>query len=145
GPRARAARGPQPSPGDPVGALILGTLYKDICTLYLIILNLKSRSDVEQELGVPTMAEPAPSPLPARGSQELDLLGEIRQTIGVLRGGWRLIGISVLICLIISIIYLAGTKRIYQARVRLLVLQQGGRPLNVANTDPNRLMEGTED
>jgi len=91
------------------------------------------------------MAEPAPSPLPARGSRELDLLGEIRQTIGVLRGGWRLIGISVLICLIISIIYLAGTKRIYQATVRLLVLQQGGRPLNVANTDPNRLMEGTED
>ena len=91
------------------------------------------------------MAEPAPSPLPARGSRELDLLGEIRQTIGVLRGGWRLIGISVLICLIISIIYLARTKRIYQATVRLLVLQQGGRPLNVANTDPNRLMEGTED
>src|SRR5512135_2203956 len=91
------------------------------------------------------MAEPAPSPLLARVSRELDLFGEIRQTIGVLRGGWRLIGISVLICLIISIIYLAGTKRIYQAGIRLLVLQQGGRPLNVANTDPSRLMEGTED
>jgi polysaccharide biosynthesis transport protein len=91
------------------------------------------------------MAEPAPSPLPVRVSRELDMLGEIRQTIGVLRGGWRLIGISALICLIISIIYLARTKRIYQAEVRLLVLQQGGRPLNVANTDPSRLMEGTED
>ena len=91
------------------------------------------------------MAELAPSPLPARDSQELDLLGEIKQTIGVLRRGWRLIGISTLICLTIAIIYLARTKRIYQAEVRLLVLQQGGRPLNVANTDPNRLMEGTED
>jgi polysaccharide biosynthesis transport protein len=91
------------------------------------------------------MAEPAPSSLPAGVPRELDLLGHIRQTIGVLRGGWRLIGISVLICLIVSIIYLARTKQIYQAGVRLLVLQQGGRPLNVANTDPNRLMEGIED
>src|SRR5512135_3676405 len=91
------------------------------------------------------MAELAPSPLPARDSRELDLLGEIKQTIGVLRRGWRLIGISTLVCLTIAIIYLARTKRIYQAEVRLLVLQQGGRPLNVANTDPNRLMEGTED
>ena len=72
------------------------------------------------------MAEPAPSPLPARGSRELDLLGEIRQTIGVLRGGWRLIGISALICLIISIIYLARTKRIYQARSACWSSSKGG-------------------
>jgi capsular exopolysaccharide synthesis family protein len=62
--------------------------------------------------------------------------------ISVLRRGWRLIGISTLICLTVAIIFLAGTERIYQAEVRLLVLQQGGRPLNVANTDPSRLMEG---
>ena len=73
------------------------------------------------------MAELAPSPLPTRDSRELDLLGEIKQTIGVLRRGWRLIGISALICLTVAIIYLARTKRIYQAEVRLLVLQQGGR------------------
>ena len=91
------------------------------------------------------MAELAPSPLPARDSRELELFGEIKQTIGALRRGWRVIGISALICLTVAIIYLARTKRIYQAEVRLLVLQQGGRPLNVANTDPNRLMEGTED
>ncbi|MBV8076683.1 MAG: polysaccharide biosynthesis tyrosine autokinase, partial [Planctomycetaceae bacterium] len=71
--------------------------------------------------------------------------GEIKQTIGVLRRGWRLIGISTLICLMVAIIYLARTKRIYQAEVRLLILQQGGRPLKVANTDPNGLMEGNED
>ena len=71
------------------------------------------------------MAELAPSPLPTRDFQELDLLGEIKQTIGVLRRGWRLIGISALICLTVAIIYLARTKRIYQAEVRLLVLQRG--------------------
>ena len=37
------------------------------------------------------------------------------------------------------------TKRVYQAEARLLVLQQGGRPLNVANTDPSPLTEGAED
>src|SRR5512135_325452 len=91
------------------------------------------------------MAELAPPPPPAGDPRELDLLGEIKQTIGVLRRGWRQIGISTLICLTVAVIYLAKAKRIYQAEVRLLVLQQGGRPLNVANTDPNRLMEGTED
>jgi uncharacterized protein involved in exopolysaccharide biosynthesis len=55
------------------------------------------------------------------------------------------IGISILICLTVAVIYLAVTKRVYQAEARLLVLQQGGRPLNVANTDPSRLMEGAED
>ena len=91
------------------------------------------------------MAELVPSPLPTGDPRELDLLGRIKEIISVLRRGWRLIGISALICLTVAIIFLARTERIYQAEVRLLVLQQGGRPLNVANTDPNRLMEATED
>ena len=89
------------------------------------------------------MAELVPSSLPTGDPRELDLLGGIKGIISVLRRGWRLIGISALICLTVAIIFLARTKRIYQAEVRLLVLQQGGRPLNVANTDPSRLMEGT--
>jgi capsular exopolysaccharide synthesis family protein len=52
----------------------------------------------------------------------------------------------VLACLAIASVYLVMAPRIYQAEVRLLILQQGGRPLNVANTDPTRLMtEETED
>src|SRR5271157_215217 len=53
----------------------------------------------------------------------------------------------VLACLAIASVYLVMmAPRIYQAQVRLLVLQQGGRPLNVANTEPKPLiMEGTED
>src|SRR5512135_984405 len=89
------------------------------------------------------MAELAPPPPPTRDPRELDLLGEIKQTIGVLRGGWRLIGISALICLTVAVIFLARTKPIYQAEARLLVLHQEGRPLNISLTDPNRLMEGT--
>ena len=59
--------------------------------------------------------------------------------------GWRAIGISILVCLLAAITYLAVTQRVYQAEAQLLVLQQGGRPLNVANIDPSRLTEGAED
>src|SRR5271157_1274464 len=74
-----------------------------------------------------------------------ELLVEMRHLIGVLRQGWRLIAISVVVCLTIAGVYVAAAKRAYQATTRLLVLQQGGRPLNVANSDPNRLLEGTDD
>lgn len=86
------------------------------------------------------MAHPDPGP------RELELFEQVNRLTGFFRRGWWVIGISALICLAVAVIYLARTKRIYQAEARLLVLQQGGRPLNVANTDPNRLMEGvTED
>jgi succinoglycan biosynthesis transport protein ExoP len=83
---------------------------------------------------------------PDPGPRELELFEQVNRLTGFFRRGWWVIGISALICLAVAAIYLARTKRIYQAEARLLVLQQGGRPLNVANTDPNRLMEGaTED
>src|SRR5512135_2812370 len=82
---------------------------------------------------------------PDPGTRELELFEQLKHFTEIIRRGWQLIGISTLICLAVAIIYLARTKRIYQAEVRLLILQQGGRPLNVANTDPNRLMEGAED
>ncbi|MGO9918575.1 MAG: Wzz/FepE/Etk N-terminal domain-containing protein, partial [Isosphaeraceae bacterium] len=69
----------------------------------------------------------------------------MRRLIGVLRQGWRLIAISAVVCLTLAGLYVAAAKRVYQATTRLLVLQQGGRPLNMANSDPNRLMEGTDD
>ena len=53
--------------------------------------------------------------------------------------------LSAVVCLTIAGLYVAAAKRTYQATTRLLVLQQGGRPLNVANSDPNRIMEGTDD
>ena len=74
-----------------------------------------------------------------------ELAVEMRRLIGVLRQGWRLIAISAVVCLTLAGLYVAAAKRVYQATTRLLVLQQGGRPLNMANSDPNRLMEGTDD
>ncbi len=74
-----------------------------------------------------------------------ELAVEMRRLIGVLRQGWRLIAISAVVCLTLAGLNVAAAKRVYLATTRLLVLQQGGPPLNVANSDPNRIMEGTDD
>jgi len=79
------------------------------------------------------------------GPREFELLEEAKRLTGVIRRGWRALGISILICLLAAITHLAVTQRVYQAEAQLLVLQQGGRPLNVANIDPGRLTEGAED
>src|SRR5208337_823209 len=72
-------------------------------------------------------------------------VGNRPSLIAILWRGRQWYVACVLACLAIASVYLVMAPRIYQATARLLVLQQGGRPLNVANTDPNRLMEGTED
>lgn len=64
----------------------------------------------------------------------------------VMKRGWKLVIFGLLVCLTLASIYLAKTKRAYQASTSLLVIQHGGRPLNVtAYTDPNRINEGSED
>ena len=40
---------------------------------------------------------------------------------------------------------LAASKRLYQATARLLIVQQGGRPLNVTNNNPNTQNESVDD
>jgi succinoglycan biosynthesis transport protein ExoP len=81
---------------------------------------------------------------PRSGSPEL--LKDLRDLIETLRRGWRHVAVSVMVCLTLGTIYLAKTKRQYQATARLLVLQQGGRPLNVANNnDPSRLLDNGDD
>ena len=66
-------------------------------------------------------------------------VGDRPSLIAILWRGRRWYVACVLACLAIASVYLVMAPRIYQAEVRLLVLQQGGRPLNVANTDPNPL------
>ena len=70
---------------------------------------------------------------------------DIWEMLAVLRGGWKLILLSVLVCMTCMTLYLVKAKRVYQATCRLLVLQQGGRPLNVANNDPSRSVEAYDD
>src|SRR5262249_40490754 len=74
-----------------------------------------------------------------------EVLADLKELLLILRRGWRLIALGCLICLALAVIYPAGAKRVYRATARLLVLQQGGRPLNTANNDPSRLLEGHDD
>src|SRR4051794_15641466 len=78
-------------------------------------------------------------------SSPREVMADLKELGELLRRGWRLIALCMVICLSLAVIYLAGAKRVYRATARLLVLQQGGRPLNMANNDPNRLMEGNDD
>jgi succinoglycan biosynthesis transport protein ExoP len=50
---------------------------------------------------------------------------------------WRLIAVCVGTTLSMAVIYLANTKPVYRASARLLVLQHGGQPLNVASGASN--------
>ena len=70
---------------------------------------------------------------------------DVWEMVAVLRRGWKLVFLSVLVCMTCMTLYLVKATRIYQASCRLLVLQQGGRPLNVANNDPSRSVEAYDD
>ncbi len=52
---------------------------------------------------------------------------------GVLRRRWRLVAVANLVFLTLAMFYLVQTKTVYKASARLLVIQQGERPINVGN------------
>lgn len=83
------------------------------------------------------------------GSLESDkgkLVEDLQNRLGILKRGWRFIAITVVICMTLAIVYLARTKPMYEASARLLVLQQGGRPVNVAaGGDPLQFMQTAAD
>ena len=86
-------------------------------------------------------------PLPrAGGGDSRKLLEDIHRYLGIIRRGWRLIALGVLLALTAAGIYLARSKAIYRASARLLVIQQGGRPVQVAATgDPFQNVQGNID
>ena len=89
------------------------------------------------------MSQAITSSMPNPSSQ--DLLKDLRELVGVFRRGWRYIALSIAISLTMAAIYLAKTSRQYQATARVLVVHQGGRPLNVSNNDATSSVGTTED
>jgi len=65
------------------------------------------------------------------------LVEDLYDFLGTIVRGWRLIAVCVGITLPLVVIYLARVKPVYLASARLLVLQHGGQPLNVANGASN--------
>jgi succinoglycan biosynthesis transport protein ExoP len=88
-----------------------------------------------------------PEPTSNSSSQTIapHLREEVWELLAVLKRGWKMMLLSVLVCMTCMTLYLVKAKRVYQATCRLLVLQQGGRPLNVANNDPSRSVEAYDD
>jgi len=65
------------------------------------------------------------------------LVEDLYEFLGTIVRGWRLIAVCVGITLALAVIYLARVKPVYLASARLLVLQHGGQPLNIANGASN--------
>jgi len=65
------------------------------------------------------------------------LVEDLSDFLGTIVRGWRLIAVCVGITLALAVIYLARVKPVYLASARLLVLQHGGQPLNIANGASN--------
>jgi len=67
------------------------------------------------------------------------LVEDLYDFLGTLVRGWRLVAVCVVITMTLAVIYLARAKPVYLASARLLVLQHGGQPLNVAgNSSSNQ-------
>ena len=79
------------------------------------------------------------------GSNPPELADFLRHLSDVLRRKWRPIVTSILLCVMIAALYLVRTKPLYEATARLLLLQQGGRPLNVTKDEGARTLEPSED
>ncbi|MFO0889772.1 MAG: polysaccharide biosynthesis tyrosine autokinase [Isosphaeraceae bacterium] len=81
----------------------------------------------------------------ARSGDPHEFLDELRNSVIMLRRRWRIVAVSVLVCVTFAVLYLAGARRYYQATTRVLILQQGGRPLNVGSNDTTHVVEPTDD
>ncbi len=81
----------------------------------------------------------------AQADRSHEFLDELRGAVIMLRRRWRIVALSILICVTSAVLYLASARRYYQATTRVLILQQGGRPLNVGSNDTSHVVEPSDD
>ena len=70
----------------------------------------------------------------ANGSMpaERTLVENVFLVLGVMRRGWRFILVSLLVCGTMGAIHAARVKPVHKGTARLLIIQEGGRPLHAA-------------
>jgi len=78
-------------------------------------------------------------------SSASDIMPEIRAYLTILKRRWRIVAVATLVCLTVAVLYLARTKRYYEASTRVLILQQGGRPLQVGGVESVQSSERSDD
>jgi len=69
-------------------------------------------------------------------STSRNLFEDLFRIGGVVRRRWRLIAVIDVVFLTLAGLYLVQTKTVYKASARLLVIQQGERPINVGGPSP---------
>ena len=62
--------------------------------------------------------------------------------IATIRRRWPIVAAAIVVFLTLAIIYIAQVNPVYEGTTRLLVLQQGGHPVNVSNSDAGTINEG---
>lgn len=86
---------------------------------------------------------PNPGP-PAPGATQAIVMIASRY-VHIFMHRWRLVATVLAAGFGAALVYLATARPMYAATARLLIQQQGGRPLNVVNADPVRSIEAAED
>ena len=81
---------------------------------------------------------------PQQAAEERRLIDELHNVLGIVRRGWFYIAVSTLVCLTAALLYAARAKPVFKGFARVLVLQQGGRPIQFSglaflNSVPIRL------
>jgi uncharacterized protein involved in exopolysaccharide biosynthesis len=91
-----------------------------------------------------TTMQDTPANLPLNSSAS-DVSDDLTRFVRLARQEWRLFATCCGVCLGLGVVYLLLAKSQYQAVTRLLLMQQRGLPLSVANSDPSRPLEESDD
>lgn len=92
---------------------------------------------------LPTTHHPAAGPPAPADSRRI--VEDLYNYVGVVRRGWRFIVIGVAVALTAAGLHLARYKTQYRGSARLLVIQQGGRPIQVSGADLFQGLQGSND
>jgi len=78
--------------------------------------------------------------------EERRLADDLYTFARILRRGWRFVAVAVLVCMTLAVFYVLRIKPVYKGTARLLILQQGGRPLSIGSgADPLRGFNDADD
>ncbi|WP_406700171.1 polysaccharide biosynthesis tyrosine autokinase [Singulisphaera sp. Ch08] len=68
-------------------------------------------------------------------TENFRLIEDVFSHLGTIRRWWRLVALILVACIVPAVAYLARIKPVYHATTRLLIFQQGGKPLTVGSGD----------
>ena len=93
-----------------------------------------------QQLGTSQSVKPS---VPADSQKVIE---DVFRYLGIVLRGWRFILLGLAVALTAAALHISQLQTVYKAAARLLVIQQGGRPVSVsAGGDPFQISQGAND